>query len=403
MNEILFSIYGDILAPLTNPDFLLKKFEDQHHARVRIEPMRWEDAWSKLLDFALHGGGPHISIIGAIWTGSLQSMNTLRPFSPQEIAALGGTNAFFPSTWENALLSPANQSWAVPFNAYTYLLLYRRDLLEKAGIDDSKAFTSPENLLATLEKLKGAGISSPIILPSGEAFLARINIVSSWIWGAGGDYISRDGNQVLLTQDEALNGLCDFFKLYRYLDPSDYGLTQTECQRRFAAGRAAVLIAGSNSRDILRAGAQESVLQNLGVVALPGVPWIAGANIVIWREAQFNYHIEQLALALTKYLTSTDSQVICTEAMDTIPVKSDAFDLVSLHHPVFKPAIRQSLETGRTYIPVSLWTRMLNQLRPTLDLITEDLLENPSADPRTVIVNHLEPLSRRFGVLLSSY
>ena len=195
MNEILFSIYGDILAPLTNPDFLLKKFEDQHHARVQIEPMRWEEAWSKLLDFALHGGGPHISIIGAIWTRSLQSMNTLHPFSSQEITSLGGTNAFFPSTWENALLSPANQSWAVPFNAYTYLLLYRRDLLEKAGIDDSKAFTSPVALLATLERLKGAGVSSPIILPSGEPFLARNNIVSSWIWGAGGDYITEMANR----------------------------------------------------------------------------------------------------------------------------------------------------------------------------------------------------------------
>ncbi|MBN2146218.1 MAG: hypothetical protein JW726_02475, partial [Anaerolineales bacterium] len=205
-----------------------------------------------------------------------------------------------------------------------------------------------------------------------------------------------------LNQDEALSGLSDYFKLYRYLDPSDHGLTQTECQRRFAAGRAAVLIAGSNSRDILRAAVQQSVLQNLGVVALPGVPWIAGANIVIWREAQFSYHVEQLSLALTKYLTSSDSQVICTEAMDTIPVKREAFDLALPFQPVFKPAIRQSLETGRTYIPVPLWTRMMNQLRPSLDLITSDYLENPDIDPLTIITKHLEPLSRRFGVLLSS-
>jgi multiple sugar transport system substrate-binding protein len=402
LNEILFSIYSETLTPLTNPDFLLKKFEDQHNARVRIESMQREEAWSKLLDFALHGGGPHISIIGAIWTGSLQSMNTLRPFSPLEIAGLGGTNAFFPSTWENALLSPSKQSWAIPFNAFTYLLLYRRDLLEKAGIDENKAFISSEALLATLDKLKGAGVMSPIVLPSGDPFSARINIASSWIWGAGGDYLSIDGKQVLLTQDQSLNGLTDFYNLYRYLDPSDFGLTQTECQRRFAAGRAAILIAGSNSRDVLRAGMQESVLHNLGVVALPGVPWVAGANIVIWREAQFNFHTEQLSLALTKHLTSTDSQVICSDAMDTIPVKPEAFDLVSLHHSVFKPAIRQSLETGRTYIPVSLWTRMLNQLRPNFDLITTEILENPGADPRSLIVKYLEPLSRRFGILLSS-
>lgn len=402
MNEVKFSIYGDILAPLTNPDFLLRKFETENNARVLLEPMRWEEAWSKLLDFALHGGGPHISIIGAIWTGSLQSMNTLRPFSPQEINVLGGKDAFFAASWGNALLTPANQSWAIPFNAYTYLLLYRRDLLEKAGVDERTAFTSSESMLATLDKLKNAGISSPIVMPSGEPFIARINIVSSWIWGAGGDYINRDGNKVILTEAEAMNGLRDFFKLYGYLDPNDHGLTQTECQRRFAAGRAAVLLAGSNSRDILRPGTQPTVLDNLGVVPLPGIPWIAGANIVIWREAQFSYQHEQLALALTKYLTSSESQVICTEAMDTIPVKVEAFDQVPLYHPVFKPAIRRSLETGRTYIPISLWTRMMNQIRPALDLITSDYLENPDTEPGSIILRHLEPLSRRFGVLLSS-
>jgi hypothetical protein len=101
-------------------------------------------------------------------------------------------------------------------------------------------------------------------------------------------------------------------------------------------------------------------------------------------------------------LLSTESQVTCIEAMDTIPVKPEAFDLVALHHPVFKPAIRKSLEVGRTYIPVPLWTRMMNQLRPALDLTTSDFLDNPDIDPKPVIIKNFEPLARRFAVLLAS-
>lgn len=38
---------------------------------VRVSHMPFAEAWPKRLHFALFGGGPHISIIRAIWTSSL--------------------------------------------------------------------------------------------------------------------------------------------------------------------------------------------------------------------------------------------------------------------------------------------------------------------------------------------
>lgn len=401
MNEIRFSIYSEQLAPLANPDFIMRKFEDRFKTSVHIEHMSWEEAWPKLLNFALHGGGPHVSIIGAIWTQSLAFMNTLRPFTHQEINHHGGADAFFSSTWKNAVFNSPDEAWAIPFNVYTYLVLYRRDLLEKSGVDEKSAFISPEAMLVTLEKLKGAGIASPIVLPSGKPFLSRIHILSSWVWGTGGDFVSSDGRRVLLTQDETLNGFSSFINLYRYLDPGDYGLTQSECQQRFADGKAAIVIAGSTSQETLRVTQVQPVLENLGVAPVPGYPWIAGANLVIWREAQFLYQDDQLALALTKFLSSTSTQIKCAEAGVAVPARIEAFESISFTPPIYKPAISQSLQTGRTYTPVPSWIRMLNMLRPCLDDIIMEYLETPSENPRMLIAKHLDPVAKRFGILLA--
>ncbi len=67
MTEIQFSIYGDQPSPLEDPAFLFE-FQSQHHVDVQVSRMAWNEAWPKLLNFALHGGGPHLSQIGSIWT-----------------------------------------------------------------------------------------------------------------------------------------------------------------------------------------------------------------------------------------------------------------------------------------------------------------------------------------------
>ena len=407
MTDIRFTIYGQQPSPLIDPEFLLNQFEKQQRISVHAEHMVWEDAWSKLLDFALRGGGPHISIIGAIWTSSLMAMNSLRPITTQEIDNLGGIDAFFSSTWGSSLPTSTGQAWGIPFNAYTYLVFYRRDLLAKARVEEGTAFISPEAMLETLARLKGSGVESPILLPSGKPFGSRLHQATSWIWGAGGDLISEVRKQALFAQDKALNGLGEFFSLYRYLAPVDYGLTQHECYEHFANGNAAVIIAGNTLQENLQQIRVPQVLENLGIVKVPGVPWVAGANIVIWKEAQFSPLSERGAVALAKFLTSKEAQVKYAEDQVAVPSRVEAFDAMHFELPVLKTAVRQSLIAGHSYRPISLWIRIMNELRHTLDDITQEFLEDIEAFPnpvalRKLCAKHLEPLARRIDILLSN-
>src|SRR5512143_1910907 len=111
MTEIKFSIYGDQLSPLEDPEFLLREFQAQQRVTVQVERLTWEAAWPKLLNFALYGGGPHVSQIGSIWTSTLVSMNALRPFATREIDELGGTTAFLEPTWQTAMLPTQSAAW----------------------------------------------------------------------------------------------------------------------------------------------------------------------------------------------------------------------------------------------------------------------------------------------------
>ena len=52
-----------------------------------------------------------------------------------ELNVLGGSAAFLPSSWQSSIVLGEKEVCAVPWLADTRLIYYRRDLLDKAGVD----------------------------------------------------------------------------------------------------------------------------------------------------------------------------------------------------------------------------------------------------------------------------
>lgn len=401
MIDLWLTVYGDQPSPLQDPAFLLNQFQEQKRVAVRVSHMPFEEAWPKLLHFALYGGGPHISVIGSIWTSTLRSMNVLRPFSQAEVNSLGGPGAFFPAAWDSESQAEENETWSVPFNVYTYLLLYRKDRLAKAGIDEASAFSSSQALMETVRRLKAAGVASPLVLPSGPPFPARPHLLSSWIWGAGGNFIGSDGRSVCFNEAKAIRGMTDFFNLYRLQDPADFGLSAPETLARFATGQAAMVIAGAPSQQIIEQYSMPEVLENIGVAALPGVPWIGGANLVIWKEARMNPEQERAALDLARFLTTPAAQVKLAAAQYSIPARVEALAQYDFAIPAFRAAVEQSVRTGQSYPRVKLWVRIMSDLRSALDSITGEVLEKTDEDVQEILQRRLKPLASRLNLMLS--
>lgn len=223
MSEIELSIMSR--GPTTADDLkpLLAEFETKNHTRVRLRILEWNTAWAELLKVALYQHGPDVSEIGSTWLGSLVGMDALEPFSDYETAAMERTSTFIPSTWQSGALAshPLEQPirWAIPWWADTRLLYYRRDLLEQVGIEERTAFQSFEQLEQTLGRLGDAGVPIPWVIPTHRSRMT-IHNMASWIWQAGGHFVSDDGRHILFNQPQARAGIRAYLALAHKEDPS---------------------------------------------------------------------------------------------------------------------------------------------------------------------------------------
>ena len=124
MVEIEFSVMEGVPG---NVNFLLpilQAFEKQYHIHVNLIGILWDIGRAEVAKFGIYGQGPDVSSIGTTWVGSLASMQALRPYTPQDVRALGGADAFFESSWRAGLLPNDPTPWAVPWLADITVIYY---------------------------------------------------------------------------------------------------------------------------------------------------------------------------------------------------------------------------------------------------------------------------------------
>lgn len=394
--KLTFSFIGDMTPDLRQ---LLSEFEQIRHIKIELTTMSWERAWAKLLTYALQGTGPDISHVGSTWVSSLVTMNSVREFSPREVEMIGGAQVFTTPAWQSATLQGDPRIWSIPWSSFTFLVLYRRDHLKTAKIDEQKAFETPVAILETVQKLRGSGFQSPIALPSGKPFLDRVHIAASWIWGAGGNYLSDDGKQAMLNSSQTRNGLKSFFELYRLMSPNDFGLNYEETLERFQNGDISVVIADCGFPAAI-ANENPELVEVTGVHPLPGVPFVSGDNLVIWQTTRQYPERERLALELVSFLVSHSAQSRFCQTLEQFPVRHDAMDALDCGIKQLLPVLKKTFETGRAHKSVNLWTRYEQQLGRALDEITNDVISKSSLPVDSILEIHLSQLQHRFSLLM---
>lgn len=401
MVEIEFSTISDPSDGAHHLSLILEEYEAQHGVRVRLSTMSWDQAWSNLVTFALYGKGPDVSHVGSTWGSSLAAMNALRPFAPREIAALGGSGAFIAAAWQSAVLAGDKQVWAMPWLADTYVVCYRRDLLERAGVDERKAFGTAEAMAETLSRLQSAGVEIPWVF-SADLCPDVLHVAASWVWGAGGDFMSDDGKRTLFNQPKALAGLDAYFELYRHLPSFARRLDAEQSFDLFAKGRAAVMVATSEAAlTIRRENIAPEVCEHLGTTVPPGVPWVGGDNLVIWRHTQGDPNRERAAIAFVSFLVSQPAQVRFCQTTEFLPVRLDALSALTFEPASLAQTIDRALRMGRPYKAIGLWTYIEYQLSRALDQVAADVMAEPTEDVGAILHRHLDPLARRLDLTLS--
>ena len=383
---------------------LMDDFGTQEDIKVRLRRMNWDNAWAELFSFTSLGNGPQVSHIGNTWVSSLARMNTLRAFKPQEIADIGTAEKFMVPNWETGTLLGDKRVWAIPWTAWIYVFCYRKDLLKQAGIDPATAFGSIQAARATIRQLADSTLEIPWLnpqLPNSSRDL--LHIASSWIWGAGGDIMDREGTKALFNGPQAIDGMKDLMETYRAVPDAYKKLSQQETFDLFSEGRAAALlcnIRGANS--FMNSPADPIVRENLGISATTQIPWTGGGSFVIWDSLRGYPEQERAAVKLVKYLTSKEVQLRYSQATGSMPSRLEALNELYPDGNPAHAAVMLAAEKGRSYYNMPIWRRVETQLADEIGKTVGDATQNPSADLSDILHAHLDALATRLSITLGN-
>ena len=380
---------------------LLDQFESKHNCHVRVRMISWETGRAELINIALHGKGPDISEIGTSWCSSFSSMEALRPFSPSELLSLGGSSAFFPSAWRSGQLFSEDRMIGIPWLASMRVLYYRRDLLEKAGIDEKTAFQSCSKLTETLNRLKASGIPVPLVLPTRNATIPLLHSLASWVWEVGGDFVSKDGKHVLFNQPETLAGIRAFLGLSQFLSPAARGLDLAQAEMLFWRGEAAIALSLQTPPILatITKIADPNIVANLGVASMPGgFPFVGGSNLVVWRHIAPAH--ENLAIKLVHFLTGQQVQSTYNTKINYFPTRLDVMQSPPFSTDAFHQILMDGLKSGRSFPAITRWSIVEDRLIQVLSQLWEDVLSQPNRNVDEIIADRLIPVANRLDKIL---
>mgnify|MGYP005845731181 CR=1 FL=1 len=393
MVEIEFSIMASSIEAGNAIRPLLDEYERQTRVKVNLTIFTWDTGWSDVMKIALYGHGPDVSELGTTWIGSIASMNALRPFSIGEIRSLGGVDAFLQSSWVTCKVGEDSLVWSIPWLVDTRALYYRRDWIQRAEIlDEKEAFKSAASLAQTLESLQNTGIATPW---AGTVIRTRnvLHEAASWIWGAGGNFISRDGKRVLFDQPEAYNGLIAYFGLRKFMSAAY--LQPVDSMTYFMNGQAAAVIVGPHA--MVQHGAEE-LRDRWGIAQVPGVPFLGGSNLVIWKHTRQ----PSAALDLIRFLTSLPARFPYSPHGTMLPAKHEHLDILATEGDHFMCGFVEASKSGRTYQSTRLWGLVEEYLVNALAQTWSQLLTDPFLDAEQTLHQNLDPLARRLNLSLSN-
>ena len=398
MAELELSIMSR--GPTTVADLqpLLDQFEAEQRVHVRLRVLNWDTAWADLLKVALYQYGPDVSEIGSTWLSSFGAMDALQPFVGSRASAAGDPSVFLSSLWRSGMLAQRAAEpalpWAVPWWADTRIIYYRRDLLAQAGVDPTQvAFDSPPHLARTLDRLQAASVPIPWVVPTHQSRMTVHN-VAGWVWGAGGDFVTADGRYVLFDRPEAQAGICAYLDLARFLAEPARGLDDTQSDGLFGQGQAAAAISGP----WLLQFASPEVIAQIGMAFPPGVPFVGGSHLVLWKHAVH----DAAAVKLIRFLTSQHVQSSFGRRAGLLPTRHDVLSSPPFSDDPLYQVLAQGLKVGRSFPSVPLWGLVEEKLNEVLGHLWADLLVSPSLDLEKAVAEHLEPLARRLNVTLRS-
>jgi multiple sugar transport system substrate-binding protein len=379
----------------------LARFGKDKSESVNLLRFDWETIWRQLVNVGIYRRGPDVSEIGSTWTESLVAMDSLAPFSVQDIYHIGGKDIFLPVAWQNVVLANQNEVWGVPFRLDVRMIFYWKDMFEKASVDASQAFGNVDSMTDAFTRLQEAGIPA-WIAPTNNSQNNLYNM-ASWIWGLGGDFLTPDAKQTKLDSPAVRRGTRAYFDLIRFMPKQTSPFTGSDSLNLFLAREAAAMVAGPWLLNLMRLRKEmQPWLPHLGIAPMPGPSFVGGSVLVIWKHAKSHFN----SVEFVKRLTSREFQADYCIASGMLPVRQDLWTDAFIQNDEYLSVFNNAIHTGRPLPPAALWGMVEEHLCRTMGVIWQELyVLNMPGKPidalDQIIDKHFGALSARLDITLS--
>ena len=330
-------------------DYAIAEFNKIHpDVTVQLERQQWTGLVEKLTTALSGNDAPDIVEFGNTQAQSFEAAGAVVDLS-DKAAELGGDD-FLTSLLEAGTYD--GKLYAVPYYAGARVVVYRKDLLEEAGIEIP---TTLDEFLAAGTALKEANADTPnfsgIYLP-GKNWYA----VLSYIWDKGGDIaVQEDGKWVgQLDSPESVAGLEYFKQVFDEANAAPADSDDAQDFTAFCNGEVGMMPApGWKPGQIIdpEQGCPE-MEPNIGVFALPGseagstAPVFLGGSVLAIPTKSDN---QELAYDLLKILSSAGYQEKMAAAGLIPALKSELGDVTGSEAAV---AQAKAAENSR-FVPTS--------------------------------------------------
>ena len=386
MKELRFSYCNEPSDVLD----ILKPFNADRPAtaQVQLHLMPWDNYKQELTAMALYSQGADISQVGGPLVNDLIAMKALRPFTKGEVDSLGGTSAFSQVAWENSRRKSEGLIYAIPWTIDPRAIIYWRDMLEKAGVDESTAFTSFDQMEDTFRRLQESGVKSPWLLWMEK--LSALQNACTWIWGAGGE-IGND-NQMLILHAKALLGLRNYFGLFRYMGKNEHQSNlSSDYVAAFTKQRAAVTIGNLSHYHFIKQSVTPAMQKRLGVAIAPGPLFVGSSSLVVWKGTRD----ETDAVNLVQYMLSEEAQRNYCLRVGFLPARVSLYEEPPFSTEPYLRVFAQAALNGRTIANFKLGGLLEDLLANAFSRIWAKIFANPDLDLDAAIRQELEPIVLR--------
>lgn len=396
MIELELSVMLGSADELKELQGLLDKFTASRHIPVRLTLLEWTAAWGEIVQAAIHNSGPDISEIGVSWLADLVGMNALLPLPGPMVSQLGTSSQYLKGSWNACTLQNDPNMWAVPWFAGTRVLYYRRDWLEKAGLDPKSAFSSAAALDTSLQKLQDSGVERPWVVNT-QRSTSTVHHITCWVWGAGGSFLSADGKAVMFAEKEALDGMEAFFRLGRLMGSNPAVIDDRLANHLFWSGQAGATLDGQWQYATQMRTIDPTLAQNIAVAMVPGVPFVGGSNLVVWKHTRR----PEAAWDLLNFLTGENATSMYSKNTNLLPTRWDLLNNSEVGQDPAYQLFAQAVDVGRCWPALPFSALIENRLRDTLALVWQEVLAAPEVNVREILVQHLVPLQRRLQMSIA--